>query len=345
MGSGRARCYRVQPQSMEAVGTFEVFHASASTSSVLHLELGGQSRPLLLPLQCLRCWSTKMKKTIRLVTGCARRKRRLADRVQARKKPALSRECRRAKRMHRVRNSARQSTSRTNLKGKRAVIVVAAAVRTGGCYLGNHGLAVASYAATNNVVSAGGLAQCGAESGCRCQRHRPANGQGTEVVAGMSRQRTLQCGVVSTAPSCERQLDVGHLQSTEDEERGTTPASADSTKKTAQLDDGQLRTPTRHTKSRQQAQRGSADSAPDLLALAGSSSANHMLPTLVSAPVAKPQFSGQKQKVSSGGHPGSIAAERQAGIPTASSTGARARNRRLECCDWKRWKCRKCESS
>jgi periplasmic protein TonB len=202
--------------------------------------------------------------------------------VQARRKPA----------------SVENASDKNNPKGKRTTIVVSAAVALV-AILGIVGWRSHRMHSTVSVVRAEGPApSITANQATDPNGANPVNGQAAGQVADVALKDSTNGGVTVTTPAnAGSPSDASKAPKPKEE---TTPASADSTKKAAQLDDGQLRTPTAIPKAGKGSGAAPAESAPDLLALARPSSGNRVLPDVASVPVAKPQFSGQREKVSSG---------------------------------------------
>ncbi len=187
-----------------------------------------------------------------------------------------------------------------NLKGKRAIILAVAAVVLVAT-LGTMGWRSHRMRLANSVVRAEGPASSIPDSqATNAGTVLPISGQGIEVTQGNVAPKD------SANPGGVANPEAANSGSASDDSKAskpkveTAPPTADSTKKVAQLDDMQLRTPAPIPKAATTGSAAATESAPDVLALARTSNANHVLPNVVSAPVAKPQFTGQKQKVSSG---------------------------------------------
>jgi protein TonB len=190
-----------------------------------------------------------------------------------------------------------EDASGRNPKSKRTTIVVSAAVALV-AILGVVGWRLHRMHSTVSVVQAEGPASSvTANQVADPNATNPINGQAAGQVADVALKGPANGAVTPASPTnASSPAEASKVPKPKEE---TTPAPSESTKKAAQLDDGQLRTPTAIPKVGKGSGAAPAESAPDVLALARPSSGK-VLPDVVSAPVAKPQFSGQREKVSSG---------------------------------------------
>ncbi len=178
----------------------------------------------------------------------------------------------------------------TNLKGKHTAIVAGAAIAVlVVATLGTMGWRSHRNRMANNVVSA--AAPTVPDQSANAGTVLPISGQGIEVTQGSMAPK--DSSVVPAAQAANANLPVDNSKSKQKE---TAATPTEPTKKTAQLDEGELRTPTAIPKAGNGSAQVGSDSAPEL-ALANPS--NRMLSNVVSAPVAKPQFSAQKSTPSS----------------------------------------------
>ena len=222
-----------------------------------------------------------------------KKKSSVSDRLQPRKKPESAEKAAEPDKASGT-NGRTAASVPNSFTGKRAAIAAAAAVAVlGVATLGAMGWRSHRRSA-NSVVSAAAPASSTPDS--QAGTVLPISGQGIEVTQGSVAPKDSG-GVVPSAQAANSGSASDNSKTSKPKE--TTPTTTDSTKKAAQLDDGQLRTPAPIPKAGNGSTPTGPDSAPDMLALAGSN-ANRMIPNVVSAPAAKPQFSGQKGTPSSG---------------------------------------------
>ena len=178
-----------------------------------------------------------------------------------------------------------------NFKGKRTAIVAGGAVAVLVlATLGTMGWRSHRNRAANNVVSA--AAPSVPDQNANAGTVLPISGQGIEVTQGSVAPKDS-----SVLPAAQAANTNSPADNSKSKQKETAPTTTDPSKKTAQLDDGQLRTPTAIPKAGNGSAATGPDSAPEL-ALAASP--NRMLSTVVSAPVAKPQLGAPKGTPSSG---------------------------------------------
>lgn len=178
-----------------------------------------------------------------------------------------------------------------NLKGRRTAIVAGAAVAVLVlATLGTMGWRSHRNRAANNVVSA--AAPSVPDQNANAGTVLPISGQGIEVTQG-----TVAPKDSSVVPAAQAANPNSPADNSKSKQKETAPTTTEPAKKTAELDDGQLRTPTAIPKASSGSASTGPDSAPQL-ALAGSP--NRMLSNVVAAPVAKPQLGAPKGTPSSG---------------------------------------------
>ena len=192
-------------------------------------------------------------------------------------------------------SSGLKATLLENLNGKRAIIVVAAALLLL-AILGTMGWRSHRVRAANNVVSAAGPSASIPDTQANPSGLVPVGGQGSATTEGnLSGKDSANPGApANTQPASSSSTD----SSKQSKPKVETAPSTSETAKPATLNDSQLRTPTAIPKPGKGNTAQGSESAPDMLALAGSSKANPGFAAAVSAPTVKPQFSGgQKEKV------------------------------------------------
>jgi periplasmic protein TonB len=177
-----------------------------------------------------------------------------------------------------------------NLKSKRTAMVAGAAVAVlMVAILGTMGWRSHRNRAASNVVSA--AVPSVVDQTANAGTVLPISGQGIEVTQGVVAPKDSSMVPSAQAANTNSQTDASKAKQKEN-----APATPEPAKKTAQLDDGELRTPTAIPKAGNGAASSGSDNAPELAL----NSPNRMLSNVVSAPVSKPQFSGQKGTPSSG---------------------------------------------
>lgn len=184
-----------------------------------------------------------------------------------------------------------------NLRGKQAIIlavIVVALLATLGMGWRSHRMH-----ATNIVQAEGPVASVPDSQAAEPNSTSAVNSQGTAAPQDVSLKTSTNAPVSPNTPA-ENSGSQSDNSKTSKQKTDAAPSTAADTKKAAQLNDGQLRTPAPIPKAGKGSSATPPETAPDMLALAGSSNANRMFADVVSAPAARPKFSGQKERVSSG---------------------------------------------